>query len=522
MKNIIPIVALLVFIISGCKKKEDSPTVGGSNVIQVTVQSEAGTAIAGAEVAVGSIKGTSDGSGKVTLSGVSVNDGKYNIKVVKDGYFEGYKNILRISETTAHNTTIKLIQKQVLGTVDANTANTLTGSQFDMILSGNGFDDGNGNNASGNITVYARYIPASDLQLLADLMPGGDFAAIGQGGTEGILESYGFTATEFRDAGGKQVFPKNGAAEMAVQLSANAVTQVSNSGSDMWYYNNSTNAWSYGGALALQGNKVRMKVTASTFGNCDKIRTRAYFKAKFYCTNANNPKSNKPFSLTGNAGYAMIYSSVSDEKGQVSVEVGIPSTGGSYTLSIDGYTQSVQFTAGQTTDIGAIDVCNIPAIDDTTMCMIFEGVKYSEYLPEYFHFTNTGSGNSCYYFIGDTTWTLGFIQLKSQFGKTIDISDLAFFTNHNGSYTNILLTDTTTSFCLLPGNSAFIYFNVYDNESQSSWDFKVKENQNIKFYVHGNQKVYQLRNTLCSWEKEDINTNITRGTSIISANFVAK
>ncbi len=486
MKNIIPIVALLVFIISGCKKKEDSPTVGGSNVIQVTVQSEAGTAIAGAEVAVGSIKGTSDGSGKVTLSGVSVNDGKYNIKVVKDGYFEGYKNILRISETTAHNTTIKLIQKQVLGTVDANTANTLTGSQFDMILSGNGFDDGNGNNASGNITVYARYIPASDLQLLADLMPGGDFAAIGQGGTEGILESYGFTATEFRDAGGKQVFPKNGAAEMAVQLSANAVTQVSNSGSDMWYYNNSTNAWSYGGALALQGNKVRMKVTASTFGNCDKIRTRAYFKAKFYCNNANNPKSNKPFSLTGNAGYAMIYSSVSDEKGQVSVEVGIPSTGGSYTLSIDGYTQSVQFTAGQTTDIGAIDVCNIPAIDDTTW-LIYNGIKYST--PTIHPFTND-TINSC--LIASRWGSLN--DLKDKNGIPFGIDFGMYFKIPLGvqpNYNSVIYSEDSAIVCATTSNEISIAISAFIGTDSS---FGIKENQNVKVIQSGNKKILQFSN----------------------------
>jgi hypothetical protein len=515
MKKILSIVALLVLTISSCKKKDDSPNGGGSNVILVTVQNEAGTAIAGAEVTVGSIKSTSDGSGKVTLSGVSVNDGKYNIKVVKDGYFEGYKNILRISETTAHNTTIKLIQKQVLGTVDANLPTTLSGGDYSLVFTGQGFVDKEGNSTTGNVTVYSRYISATDLTKLAELMPGGDFAAIGNNGEIGTLISMGFTATEFVDQNGKQVFPISGAATAEIQLPTDASEALSVLGANAWYYNDAINSWSYGGNVQKNGNKVKFEVKASIFGNCDAMSKKAKVKAKFYCNTKSNIQKgirvqliNEGIALTGGR-YRVAYQAETSENGEILVEVPVfPNITTDYSININGNLMPISLQENQTLDLGELDACNLSSLDVTTNWIIFNGIKYST--------------TTTHPFTNDTIWGCSKASRWASFGDLVDQNGNLFGVDlglHFASPLNTPATLTSINYqqdsamdCSYTSSNVFIAFYTFIGPDSS---YGIKENQSVKVIQSGNNKVFQFTNATFYYLKSPALTKQVSGNIVV-------
>jgi hypothetical protein len=363
----IGLVLSILFIIS-CKKDRDTPEMaifdhGGGKSMIVTVLNEAGNPVNGANVSCGTIKAVTGIDGKATLQNVVSPTEKYSIKVERSGYFSGHKNVMKINDNGSVYADIKLIEQQLLGNINANSATNLNGDKFRVELNGQGFKDSSGNSVSGSVSVYARYVSAENLERLAELMPGGDFAAVNQNGNTGILESYGFTAIEFRDVSGSRVVPQSGSAQVAIQVTPEAVNQINNGGASFWFFDETRSQWVFVSDVNLSNNEVFMPVTEAVFGNCDRMNARATFKAKFYCDTINNPVAGKTLKLKGQSGYAMIYTSQSNANGNVLVEVGIPSTGGTYELSIDGFTTNVTFSPNEVTDLGSIDVCNLQGAD---------------------------------------------------------------------------------------------------------------------------------------------------------------
>jgi uncharacterized protein YfaP (DUF2135 family) len=343
----------------GCKKDKNNSTPEstgtGSGKATITVVNEQNQPVAGARVSANGASGTTGSDGIVELTGLSANNSKYNIVVEQQGYFPGFKNINSISSEMAH-TTVKLLAQQSLGTITAGTAGTLTGSGFSLIVNSGGFKKENGEAASGAISVYGRYIKAdaSEMRLLSETMPGGDFAA-----GDGTLESYGFTAFEFRDQSGNKVVPDQNTAQVAITVSTEALNQINQGGARFWTYDPQTNQWSDESPVSVSGNQVYMPVSSRTFGNCDKMNARAKIKGRLVCSDPNQTASTAGVrvELKGAYGYAMIYTTHSNANGEFLVEVGIPSSGGPYTISAGGFTGTVQVTPNQTNDVGDIDIC---------------------------------------------------------------------------------------------------------------------------------------------------------------------
>ncbi len=364
--------AFAALLISGlavfqfCKKDKDTTPVytGPSNFpLEVTVLSENGSPITEAVISIGQNTVVTDNNGKATItSGAPVNN-KFKVSVKKSGFYDGFKNVSYISGANKHYTTIKMIQKQLVGVVNSSSQSNLPSTNFRVELNGQGFKDAGGNAYSGDVYVFARYIDASDMDKLAELMPGGDFSGLDNSSNSGILESYGFTAIEFVDASGNRLTANPNSAQVAIQLPTEALNQVNSEGANFWSFNESNLVWNQGQSLSTSGNEVYMPVTSSTFGNCDKIRAKATIKARFICNNTSSPVKGKMATLKGKTGYAMVYKTESNENGNILVEVGVPSSGGTYELTIDGFTMQVPVTANQVKDLGNIDVCNLQGQD---------------------------------------------------------------------------------------------------------------------------------------------------------------
>lgn len=359
MKKILFLSVLLLSCFAGCKKDDEDDDDGDPSEqkkITVTVVDEDDQPIVGAKVKCGTGSGTTSASGTTTVDGAAVSDGKYNVEITADGYFNGYQNIIQ-NGNSGHHATVKLIAKQQLGTVGANSSATLDGDGFNLSLTGGGFKYEDGSTASGEVSVYGRYVSADNPEEIAETMPGGDFAAVDNSGGEGVLESYGFTAFEFADASGKKVVPNNGNAKVAITVSPDVLEAINQGDAKVWYYNTTSKKWSYGGDVNVVGNQVYMPVTSSTFGNCDAIRQRAKIKGKFYCKDLKDLSKGVKVKLTGAEGYAMVYTTHTNNDGEFLVEVGVPEIGGVYKIDVEGYSMNVTVKANETKDIGSKDIC---------------------------------------------------------------------------------------------------------------------------------------------------------------------
>ncbi|MFT4524930.1 MAG: hypothetical protein ACI85F_001082 [Bacteroidia bacterium] len=353
------VMLILVVSIPGCKKD----SVGVVSFIKVSVVDENNNPISEAIVKCGGVTTTSDVSGDATLLGAVADDGKYKIEVVANNFFMGYRNINEIDGSAGHAGTVKLISMENIGTTDANSANTLQGNNFRLELNGNGFATETGQSVSGEVTVFGRYISASQMGLLSETMPGGDFSAVGQSGEDGILESYGFTAFEFRDASGTRVVPNGNSAEVAITVGQEALDQLNSEGANVWFFNDQSFNWSFGGDIATSGEDVFMPVTSSTFGNCDKIRAQGIVQGHLVCESDEVPSTFTTVVLRGDYGYAMEYTTSSNNNGDFRLEVGVPSGGGNYTVNALNYSDFVWVSPNQVNDIGTVDVCSLSGAD---------------------------------------------------------------------------------------------------------------------------------------------------------------
>ncbi len=351
-------VFILLFYIVSCKKDSSGPdgTSSGNVSAKITVLDENGLPVSSAKVSIGSVSAISGGDGVASLAGASAEAGKINVKVEKDGFFVGFRNLAFLG-AEQHSTVVKLISQQKIGTIDASASATLSGTDFKVEVTGQGFLDSAGNPVTGNVEVFAKYVDASDQDRLSELMPGGDFAAIGQAGEDGTLESYGFTAIDFKDKNGKRIIPKTGNAKVGIKLPAEALAEVNANGADLWYFDDITKIWVYGGVANPIGQEVYMTVTSYTYGNCDKLKKKATIKGELTCGSAILGLEAIKLKTSG-VGYSRVYSTSTNANGKFLVEVAVEDGPTVYVLKSKGKSKEFTLTPDQTLDIGKQDVCS--------------------------------------------------------------------------------------------------------------------------------------------------------------------
>ena len=270
--------AILVFLMSfiACKKDDnkvdETPSPAARNNISGTVISDNSLPIEGASVTVDGKSTTTDASGKYFIDGLS-GSSKYQIEVIADGFFNGYKNVENIDGANCEiYADVMIIAKQELPqSIDAQTGGTIVSPDNDInyIIAPNAFNL-NGVLYDGLVKVRTNYIDASDQGLIAQAMPGGDFAAVDSEGNNGGLVSFGFLATEFVTAQG-QVLTVNA---NTVQAGISVPSQVPNPGANnasAWVFNPTNGSWSSAGDVTNIDDMWFMPVTSQLFCNIDKF-----------------------------------------------------------------------------------------------------------------------------------------------------------------------------------------------------------------------------------------------------------
>jgi hypothetical protein len=277
IKKIIFIVCTLagLFTLTGCPKSSSSSKPEEAKKISGKITDENGTALPNVEVKVDGKVVFTDNSGAYTVDNLS-GKSQYQITVTSKEHFPGYKNVENIDNSEIF-ADVMLLTKQKLQTFDSQTGGTISSNDgIEYVVNPDAFKL-NGQNYNGKVETSTKYIDASQQDVIATAMPGGDFAATNAQGENGSMVSFGFFATEFTTANGQKLDINPNAVKARITLPTNAPDPSQNNAS-LWVFNTSTNTWNSGGSVERNGNEITMPVTTFTFSNLDAFQGKAVIK----------------------------------------------------------------------------------------------------------------------------------------------------------------------------------------------------------------------------------------------------
>lgn len=304
--------SIILFQIS-CKKSDSSS--GKTFTITGVVLDESNNVIANATVKCESSTSVTDAEGKFTLSNVNSSSTSFSIEVNSDNYFTGYKNIEN-PDGGSLKTFITLIKKKILGTIPANGGEAgLPGLR--VIAPAGGFTNADGSIYNGPVTVSSRYIKADDNNI-ANLMPGGDFMAKNNQGNIGAMITYGFVATEFKDANGKKLTP-NANVKVAVTIPSNINNPIS-AGAKCWSYDGET--WAGENDLTQNGNELFFSAT-TLYQNIDVFTLEfGTIEGRVVCSSTGEPVAFESVTIESTT-YLNKYVVTTNENGKYKVKVAV-------------------------------------------------------------------------------------------------------------------------------------------------------------------------------------------------------
>jgi len=230
-----------------------------------------GNPIEGVTITSGTQSELTGESGAFHFSQAAVVDGRVVVDFAKDGYFA----LTRSYKKTAEMRIVATLRqkgndsKTVSTSFAANTAKNLTVSAgMQAKIPASALKKADGTNFSGNVKADMFYLSPDD-ENLAQLMPGGDLAALRSDDSEAQLISYGMTEISLTDEAGNPLQLKDGATSelsfpIPEQYAANPPATI-----PLWSFNEKTGLWEEEGVATLQGNAYIGTVSHFSWHNLD-------------------------------------------------------------------------------------------------------------------------------------------------------------------------------------------------------------------------------------------------------------
>ncbi len=264
--------------------------------LQGIVLDENGVPSAGALLVIGSKTATTAANGFFRILNADLDKSASLVKIEKAGYFTGYRTFM--ATAGSNMVKIKLIKKQLIGTVNATSGGVATLSNGAKItLQPNGVIKKAGGAFSGDVTVYAAYIDPTATDI-AETLPG-SYMADDKDNKRVTLKSYGMLAVELESATGEklQVAPGK-TAELKTPIPASLLA-TSPSTIPLWYVDEQTGIWKEDGTATKVGNSYVGNVSHFSFWNCDIGINAVTLKFKVVTTSG-LPLINIPLAISTN------------------------------------------------------------------------------------------------------------------------------------------------------------------------------------------------------------------------------
>lgn len=218
-----------------------------------------------AQVVAGSKQTLTDEYGYFSIRDVSLPKTAGLIKVVRSGYFQGYKTVQPQTGKESF-VRLKLLPKTNAGTIDAAGGGTVTlTSGARVVLPANGVVLANGGGAySGPVNVAAHWIDASDIAMHELSMPG-DARGVDKEGNLAFVRSFGALAVELTGNGGQLLqiaAGKNASITIPIPATMNGTAPAS---LPLWSFDENEGLWKQEGTANKNGNAYTGEVSHFSF-----------------------------------------------------------------------------------------------------------------------------------------------------------------------------------------------------------------------------------------------------------------
>lgn len=218
-----------------------------------------------AQVVAGTKQTATDEYGYFSIRDVSLPKTAGLIKVVRGGYFQGYKTIQPQAGKESF-VRVKLMPKANAGTIDASGGGSITlTSGARVVLPANGVVFANGGAAyNGPVNVAAHWIDASDIAMHELSMPG-DARGVDKEGNLAFVRSFGALAVELTSSSGQLLqiaTGKNASITIPIPATMNANAPAS---LPLWSFDETEGLWKQEGTANKSGNAYTGDVSHFSF-----------------------------------------------------------------------------------------------------------------------------------------------------------------------------------------------------------------------------------------------------------------
>jgi hypothetical protein len=220
--------------------------------------------LVGAAVKAGGRQTNTDVNGIYSLTEVTIDGDRGYIEVSKPGYFNGQRIVEPYKDKLTQVPTLKLIEKNSIGTISAASGGKVGISGGVQIeLPANAVE-----NYSGVINVVASYMNPTAHDFMARVP--GDLIAENEEGKIGILESFGMAHIELLDNTGKALQIKEGSKAIVTLPIPPSMIASAPATMEMWFFDEVEGIWKEEGIGTKQGSVYVGEVAHFSLWNFDK------------------------------------------------------------------------------------------------------------------------------------------------------------------------------------------------------------------------------------------------------------
>lgn len=280
------LMALSVIMLAACSSDDDNNPVSPVNpenpgavvngvmkdiALQGIVKDTDGNPVAGVTVSTGESVVTTNAAGLFSFTKVDVVANRSVVRFTKSGYFDVVRSVKSETEDTWDVVVCKKGNGDFSSTAAyaSSAAKNLKAAEMKIDLQKDGYvTDATGKAFSGQVNAEMVYLDPNN-DNFAEMMPGGDLAAVRTDGSEAQLVSYGMTAVNLTDNDGNKLQLKDGTPATLTFPIPEGMTENLPASIPLWSFNEATGLWEEEGEAVLQGDVYVGQVKHFSWVNLD-------------------------------------------------------------------------------------------------------------------------------------------------------------------------------------------------------------------------------------------------------------
>lgn len=240
-------------------------------VLSGIVKDTDGNPVEGVTVSTGEAVVTTNSAGLFSFTKVGVVSNRSVVRFTKTGYFDVVRSVKSETEDAWNVVICKKSNGDFSSTTTftSSAAKDLKAAEMKIALMQDGYvTDATGKTFTGQVNAEMVYLDPNN-ENFAEMMPGGDLAAVRSDGSTAQLVSYGMTAVSLTDNDGNKLQLKEGTPATLTFPIPEGMTDNLPASIPLWSFNEATGLWEEEGEAILQGDVYVGQVKHFSWVNLD-------------------------------------------------------------------------------------------------------------------------------------------------------------------------------------------------------------------------------------------------------------